>query len=308
MNEKRAEQERHVAQLLLEVIGAAGFALAGASAISEHGLTDRPTHDVDLFAGPTLSPEQFQDSLARGETALRNHGYQVTRTRSFPFFARLHVMDADGAELEVDFGINWRAHPPVQLTVGAVLSEPDAVAGKLSAVYSRGEVRDFLDLDAIRQSGRYTDAELIALGREHDDGFDVGMFAAQLSRVLDLLPAEADEYGVAAAAFTEVQQRLTDWAVNLRDSHTPGLGTEPGKVPARVGTRSGVGRLATQARQPRSGSPRCDRARTTWAVALAPSVRSGLTVGAIRCERVVRGNLRCIHGSTQADRAHPSTR
>lgn len=219
-----AEQQRHVARLLLEVIGDAGFALAGASAIREHGLTDRPTHDVDLFAGPAVSTEEFQESLARGEAALRNHGYQVTRTRSFPFFARLHVVDADGAELEVDFGINWRAHPPVRFAVGAVLSEADAVAGKLSAVYSRGEVRDFLDLDAIRQSGRYTDGDLIALGREHDDGFDVGMFAAQLSRVMDLLPAEADEYGVDTDAFTAVQQRLTDWAVSLRDADPPGRG------------------------------------------------------------------------------------
>lgn len=246
-----AEQQRRVAQLLLEVIGDAGFALAGASAIREHGLTDRPTHDVDLFAGPALSTEEFQESLSRSEATLRDHGYQVTRTRSFPFFARFHVMDADGAELEVDFGINWRAHPPVQLTVGAVLSEPDAVAGKLSAVYSRGEVRDFLDLDAIRQSGRYTDGDLIALGREHDDGFDVGMFAAQLSRVMDLLPAEADEYGIDTATFTAVQQRLTNWAVSLRDTAPPRLGepsldrSPPDSAPDR----------ALDARQRKLGGP-----------------------------------------------------
>jgi hypothetical protein len=34
------------------------------------------------------------------------------------------------------------------MSFGPVLSERDAVAGKRSAVYSRGEVRDFLDLDA----------------------------------------------------------------------------------------------------------------------------------------------------------------
>lgn len=92
------------------------------------------------------------------------------------------------------------------------------VAGKLSAVYSRGEVRDFLDLDAIRGSGRFTDAGLLALGREHDDGFESGMFAAQLSRVTVFLPSEAAKYGVAADDFTAAQQRLLEWATELRDT------------------------------------------------------------------------------------------
>jgi hypothetical protein len=108
------------------------------------------------------------------------------------------------------------------MSVGPVLSERDAVAGKLSAVYSRGEVRDFLDLDAIRASGRYTDSDLLALGREHDDGFDTGMFAAQLSRVLHLDALEAEEYGITANAFAAMQHRTLRWAVQLRGALPPG--------------------------------------------------------------------------------------
>ena len=107
----------------------------------------------------------------------------MTWLRAVPFFARLRATDPDGLLLDVDFVTNWRADPPVTLRVGAVLSERDAVAGKLPAIYSRSEVRNFLNLDAIRASGRYTDADIIALGHEHDDGLDEGMFAAQLSRV-----------------------------------------------------------------------------------------------------------------------------
>lgn len=80
--------------------------------------------------------------------------------------------------------VNWRAEPPVHMSVGPVLSERDAVAGKLSAVYSRGEVRDFLDLDTVRATGRYSDEELLAFGREHDTGFNREMFAEQLSLVM----------------------------------------------------------------------------------------------------------------------------
>lgn len=109
--------------------------------------------------------------------------------------------------LEVDFAVNWRADPPVRMSLGLVLSERDAVARKLSAVYSRGEVRDFLDLDSIRIFGRYSDADLLALGAEHDVGFDQSMFAEQLSRITLIDPVEAEEYGLGSEAFQQVQAR-----------------------------------------------------------------------------------------------------
>lgn len=210
--------QREVAALLLSVIGEDGFVLAGAGAIREHSLTDRPTEDIDLFGMPLTSAEQFAGTVERAESALAETGYEVLRARSFAQFARLHV-SRDGADLlSVDLALNWRADAPVRMSVGPVLSESDAIAGKLSAVYSRGEVRDFLDLDAIRSTGRYSDTELLDLGREHDDGFDVAMFAAQLSRVITFLPGEAAMYGITAENFTDTQHRLIAWATELRNT------------------------------------------------------------------------------------------
>lgn len=221
------EFQRQVAALLLVAVGDAGFALAGSGAIREHGLTDRPTEDVDLFADSTTTTEQFQAALARGEQALRDAGYQVLRLRSFPMFARLSVVGPDGTGMDVDFAVNWRVDPPATMRLGPVLSERDAVAGKLSAVYSRGEVRDFLDLDAIRSSGRYTDADLLTIANQDDAGFDETMFAQQLSRVADVPPSDAAEYGVGADALDAVKTRLMAWAVALYDAHTPAT---PGPV------------------------------------------------------------------------------
>lgn len=211
------EYQRRVAALLLDAIGEAGFALAGASAIREHGLTTRPTEDVDLFAASTTSAEEFQAALTRAEETLRAYGYKVTRRRSFPLFARLLVEDAAGTGLDVDLGVDWRLDPPVRLALGPVLSARDAVASKIGAAYSRGEVRDFLDVDAIRQSGRFTDIELLRLAKEHDDGFEPGMFAAQLTRVTQIDPEEVSEYGVDAQALETVKQRLLGWATQLQD-------------------------------------------------------------------------------------------
>lgn len=204
-----------VAAALLGELGDAGFVLAGAGAIREGGLTDRPTHDIDLFAHSTLTATQFADALTRAKDLLTGLGLEVELVRSYQLFARLSVRDDTGDAIEVDMAVNWRAEPPVMLRLGPSLAEADAVAGKLSAVYSRGEVRDFLDLDAIRSSGRYSDEQLLALGRQHDDGFDGHMFAQQLARVADIPASYAAQYGVTTDRFELVKQRTMDWARRL---------------------------------------------------------------------------------------------
>lgn len=50
-----AAWQRQVTTLLLHRVGSAGFALAGSGAIREHGITDRPTRDVDLFTTTATS-------------------------------------------------------------------------------------------------------------------------------------------------------------------------------------------------------------------------------------------------------------
>jgi len=217
----REQLQRDVASLLLSVIGPDGFALAGACAIREHALTDRTTADVDLFGPPLTTVDQFGTIVRCAEDALKGADYTVERLRTFDQFARLRVTKGRGPVLDIDLALNWRSEPPVQLAVGPVLSECDAVAGKLSAVYSRGEIRDFLDLDAIRSSGRWSDDVLLDLGREHDEGFDVGMFAEQLSRVATYLPSEAAVYGISEDDLLAAKARLLAWASELRDRTQP---------------------------------------------------------------------------------------
>lgn len=42
------ETQRQLIACALEVLADAGFALAGSGAIREHGMTQRPTNDIDL--------------------------------------------------------------------------------------------------------------------------------------------------------------------------------------------------------------------------------------------------------------------
>jgi flavin-binding protein dodecin len=209
------EHQRRVTALLLQSIGSAGFALAGSGAIREHGIINRPTRDVDLFATSTTSPDAFSQALERAEQTLRDAGLSFTRTRAAPLFARLVVSGTTDEMVVVDLAVDWRLEPPVRLEVGPVLALPDAVGSKVAAAFSRTEARDFLDLDAIRESGLFSDDALLALAHEHDPGFDRVAFARQLTYVAQLNVRDTIAYGVDAATLQRTKQRLLSWADEL---------------------------------------------------------------------------------------------
>jgi len=86
------EPQREITRLALRSLDGTGFALAGSGAIREHGLVDRPTEDVDLF------------------------------TSDVDLFARLEVTTADGHQVDIDMGADWREAEPAVLAIGPVLS------------------------------------------------------------------------------------------------------------------------------------------------------------------------------------------
>ncbi|MCU1482255.1 MAG: hypothetical protein JWQ19_3041 [Subtercola sp.] len=133
-------------------------------------------------------------------------------------FAQLLVTTADGRFVEIDMGVDSREGEPVTLSVGPVLSLGDAVGNKVSALYSRAEDRDYLDVDAIRESGTFTDAQLVDSARERDLGFEVPMFITQLDGAQKLRPERVADYGVHPAQLAEIKARFGQWAERLRTS------------------------------------------------------------------------------------------
>ena len=101
-------------------------------------------------------------------------------------FARLDVRSA-AESAKVELGLDWRKNKPISLAVGPVLHADDAVANKVCALFGRAEVRDYVDVDAILASGRYTEDELLDLAADHDPGFDRSWFAEALAAI-DRLP------------------------------------------------------------------------------------------------------------------------
>ena len=226
MSQDRPEQDREVAVqrevVRIALAGVAGFALAGSGAIREHGMIERPTEDVDLFT-TNQDVTAFSAAVDQVTDQLRGSGYQVNQSRRAAQFARLHVATKDGLQLDVDLGVDWRQDDPVFLSVGPVLSVADAVGNKVSALYSRGEARDYLDVDAIRASGRFSDDQLVTAAAERDAGFEVGVFAQQLGAASRLQPAQVVRYGVTADQLEAVKARCVEWAAGLLSQ----AGSEP---------------------------------------------------------------------------------
>ncbi len=201
--------QRAVAAVMLGVTQEDGFALAGSGAIREYGLTDRPTQDVDLFT-MNVAEARFAGAVDHAMAALTEHGYDASLTRRAALFARLIVTKGD-EHLEVDLGVDWRGHDPVMFDIGPVLAIDDAVANKVGALYSRAAARDFLDVDSIRRSERFTDPRLLQLAAEHDPGFDEDTFADQLGLVSTISPGSVTEYGVTAESLDGIKNRLLAW-------------------------------------------------------------------------------------------------
>lgn len=114
--------------------------------------------------------------------------------------------------------MDWRKNEPVRLAVGPVLHADDAVANKVCALFGRAEVRDYVDVDAILSSGRYTEDELLDLAADHDPGFDRSWFAEALSAV-DRLPDRLFQpYDLSPDDTTALKARMRAWAQRIGTS------------------------------------------------------------------------------------------
>jgi len=115
----------------------------------------------------------------------------------------------------VEQAADWRSREPVILEIGPVLHPDDAVANKMAALYGRALARDFLDVDAILASGRYTPGRLLELAAAADPGFDLAMFASAIGAITQITDAAFAEYGTSAEDIRTLRHRFASWRTGL---------------------------------------------------------------------------------------------
>ncbi len=110
------------------------------------------------------------------------------------------------------------------LDIGPVLHPDDVVAGKMSALFTRAEPRDFLDIDAALTTGRYTHDRLCELAEQADSGFDRHVLA-DLFAMLDRYPDRRfAAYGADPTHITAMRERFARWRDRLLANPSQGTG------------------------------------------------------------------------------------
>jgi hypothetical protein len=230
-----------------------GFALAGGYAITAHGMGNRPSLDVDLFTDQ-LDPDRFAEAVHRVRTAFAEAGFDIEDTTIRPTFVDMRITDrTTGESSDIQLGVNYREFPPARMEIGAVLDARDAVAGKMSALWSRGEVRDFIDIDTVIESGRFTREEILAIGDQQESlpmdrrmlmerfrSLSSPQFAARYD------PVEFADYGVDAERRTAIIERFAQWASEI-DPSRPREASVTEAVQERAASAPSVGPEAMSA-------------------------------------------------------------
>lgn len=207
---------REVVEAVLPVLNGHGFALAGGNALLAHGLSERPTTDVNLF---TNQENAVSAVAAAVESALRNAGFHVERIDTFsgllddyPEMAELRAewtVSRHGQQVMLQLASNSRWRHPVTMGFGPVLDARDALAGKMIALATRAEARDYIDVAAAMI--RYTPEALINLAWSAEPGLtheDFTFIGPALDHMSD---AEFTRYGLSGDDIARLRRVFADW-------------------------------------------------------------------------------------------------
>jgi hypothetical protein len=206
-----------VAAIALRAAARHGFALGGGNALMAHGVVDRFTADVDLFTDEEASVAAAAGSVDR---ALRQAGFGTERRDKAgglddifyglgDALAEWIVTAPGGEQMMLQLAYFDRARRPVVMEVGPVLDLEDVVGGKVCALASRVEPRDYVDTAAALE--RYTREQIIAFARRLDPGLTDRDFAEAAGRLDQWGDGVFASFGLGPAEVAKLRKRFADW-------------------------------------------------------------------------------------------------
>jgi hypothetical protein len=209
---------RQVARVALHAAAQHGFALAGGNALLAHEVSSRPTQDVDLFTDQADGVEAAAGSV---EAALRAAGFRADRIDKAAGLTDIFVpgMGAGlaewivsapgGRQMTLQMSYFDRGREPVSMDVGPVLDLEDVLGGKVNALASRVEPRDYVD--TANALGRYRPAQLIGFGKRIDPGLRDEDYAEAGRRLDGLSDRRFIAFGLSAPDIARLRERFAGW-------------------------------------------------------------------------------------------------
>ena len=212
-----SDLHRQVAAIALAAAARHGFALGGGNALLAHGLTTRPTQDVDLFTdqehGVEAAAAAVESALAAAGLLAELQDNAADLADLFPGMGRglaeWTVTTPGGDQTMLQMAYFDRSRAPVSMEIGPVLALEDVLGGKVCALASRVEVRDYAD--TARMLDRYSPAQLIGFACRLDPGLTAEDFAdvgSQLDRIAD---HEFSRYALSQQDVADLRASFAIW-------------------------------------------------------------------------------------------------
>jgi hypothetical protein len=208
----KPEHER-ATRIALSTLQDRGFALAGGNALSKHGIGTRESDDIDLFTSNIN--QNVGETVERLQTAFEERGYSAEIVRQYQAHARIEVSQGN-EKTQIDLGVDYRSKPAVESDVGPLIHVDDAVGSKVGSIYTRGEAKDFVDVDAAMQAGYSTDQLLALADTREVSPLDRPMFANLLDGAQHIPDKEYAKYGLGPEETAGLKERMGAWANQIR--------------------------------------------------------------------------------------------
>ena len=212
-----SEFHGQVAAIALRAAAPHGFALGGGNALIAHGVIDRATQDVDVFSDEQGGVAAAADAV---DAALCEAGFGTERRDETASLADIFygigeglaewIVTAPGGEqMLLQLAYFDRARKPVVMDVGPVLDLEDVVGGKMCALASRVEPRDYVDVAAAL--GRYSREQMIGFARRLDPGLTDSDFADAARRLDQWGDRVLAPFGLSPEDVALLRERFASW-------------------------------------------------------------------------------------------------
>ncbi len=157
------------------------FWFAGGTALAEFYLGHRTSRDLDFF---TDRREDFKNAVRDFQSSAEKRGMALSLDKMCETFARF-TGTLDGEQVKVEFCVDapYRYQPTANSSLGIKVENPvDIACNKLSALYDRSEIRDFIDVYFIHKEMFGLD-NLICWAKQKHGGMDNVMLAIAFQKI-----------------------------------------------------------------------------------------------------------------------------
>ena len=192
-----------VAGEFLSTTGGKQFVLAGGAALLVHGISRRPTQDLDFFTeNPNYAIEAGLNSLVN---LSNQQGWSIEVVKSEDSFKRVIVRGKDSLLVDIARE-STLIMKPILTRLGPVVAPEELAGRKVLALFDRALARDFIDVYAL--SMHFSLESMIAMARTIDSGFDPVALSELLVTIERFEDQDLKGLGIDAL---ELREFFSDW-------------------------------------------------------------------------------------------------